>query len=88
LVDAFLEWKYRSYDGEGLLYGIEREDLVRIVEEVQDVIQSGKGEVDKVKVKEVDKKLKGCTNPEKVPGTALYVLSLSPLDYVEGDTDG
>jgi cyclin H len=70
-----LEWKYRSYDSanEGLLYGIEKDELIRIVQDIERVIVDGRGEVDKGKVKEIDKRLKGCTNPEKIPGTALLV---------------
>jgi len=76
LIDAFLEWKYRSYDGEGLLYGVERDELLEIIRDIEGVITGARGEVDKTKVKEIDKRLKGCSNPEKVPGTALYVTFL------------
>lgn len=48
--------------------------MLDLLNEVQDMSSAiGTGEVDVKKVREVDKRLKGCTNPEKIPGTALYV---------------
>lgn len=45
---------------------------MEILGEIEELIRGvGTDEVDLKKVKEVDKRLKGCTNPEKIPGTAL-----------------
>ena len=73
LVDDFLA---RRYESDPLIYGIEKAALVEILSEIENMIRAvGQGEVDLKKVKEVDKRLKGCTNPEKTPGTALSVFS-------------
>ena len=65
------------------MYGVEKERLKEILSEVEGLIKVvGDGEVDLKKVKEVDKRLKGCTNPEKVPGTALYVPSSSTSSFL------
>ena len=59
-------------------YGMERSLLEGILDEVQGEIDSVKdveGEVgkgmDMAAIKGVDRRLRGCTNPEKTPGTAL-----------------
>lgn len=91
LVDEFLA---RRYESDPLVYGIEKDALVEIVSEIEDMIRAvGKGEVDLKKVKEVDKRLKGCTNPEKIPGTALSVSSLwsvreTSTDVMAGISEG
>jgi len=41
-----------------------------ILEEIGEMVKSVP-EVDLKKVKGIDKRLRSCTNPEKVPGTAL-----------------
>ncbi|WWD19781.1 hypothetical protein CI109_104245 [Kwoniella shandongensis] len=56
-----------------LPYGIEKSRLLEILEQIEQMIESGGGELDLKKVKDVDKRLKQCTNPEKIPGTALYI---------------
>jgi cyclin H len=61
-------------------YGIERALLEGILDEIQGEISSvrdvdgdvGRG-MDMMAIKGVDKRLRMCTNPEKTPGTALYV---------------
>lgn len=52
-------------------FGATKTRVVEWIKEVAAVVQAAQGELDVKKVKEVDKRLKGCTNPEKVPGTAL-----------------
>lgn len=58
---------------------MEQSRLVQILDEVKRQIESvevdeaGEVAVDVKGVRGVDKRLKGCTNPEKTPGTALYV---------------
>jgi len=75
LVDNFLEWKYaaaESEEGGSVPYGAPIEVLKRVIAEVEDVIRDAPGtNPDIKKIKEVDKRLKACTNPEKIPGTAL-----------------
>jgi len=78
LVGPYLDWKYEGdepmeEDNGESPFGSAKDRLVEIIKEVADIIQ-GTGEVDFKKVKEVDKRLKGCTNPEKVPGSALLVF--------------
>jgi len=75
LVGSYLDWKY-GYDepmeednGESP-FGSTRDRTLEIIKEVAEIIEVA-GEMDMKKVKEVDKRLKGCTNPEKVPGSAL-----------------
>ncbi len=59
-------------------YGMEKGRLLEILTEIRQMIESvGDGEVDIKKVKGVDKRLRGCLNPEKIPGTALWVFQLS-----------
>lgn len=55
---------------EKIVYGMEKERLLQIVAEITALIDRVE-EVEIKKVKEVDKRLKACTNPEKVVGTAL-----------------
>jgi cyclin H len=55
---------------EKVVYGMKKERLLQILGDIEGMIK-GVGEVELKRVKEVDKRLKGCTNPEKVPGTAL-----------------
>jgi cyclin H len=85
LVISYLDWKYPTEDDqmtgeeeiEDMPFGSAKDRLLEIVKEVAEIINSARGDVDLKKVKEVDKRLKGCTNPEKVPGSALYVSSMS-----------
>ncbi|ODN99182.1 hypothetical protein I350_07341 [Cryptococcus amylolentus CBS 6273] len=83
LVDAFLELRYSTAAAATLqtnsdeeqpapLYGIEKTRLIEILEQIAKMIESDGRELGKDDVKPVDKRLKGYTNPEKVPGTALY----------------
>ncbi|GFZ50968.1 hypothetical protein JCM24511_08726 [Saitozyma sp. JCM 24511] len=55
---------------EKIVYGMEKERLLQVVAEITALIDRVE-EVEIKKVKEVDKRLKACTNPEKVVGTAL-----------------
>ncbi|WVF67261.1 hypothetical protein IAT40_002009 [Kwoniella sp. CBS 6097] len=55
------------------MYGMKKERLLEIVSDIEGMIKEGQVEIDVKKVKEVDKRLKQCSNPEKIPGTALYV---------------
>jgi cyclin H len=78
LVTSYLDWKYPSDDEpmseeqmEDLPFGSAKERLLEIIRDVAGIIGDAEVEVDIKKVKEVDKRLKGCTNPEKIPGTAL-----------------
>jgi cyclin H len=85
LVMSYLDWKYPTEDDqmtgeeeiEDMPFGSAKDRLLEIVKEVAEIIDSARGDVDLKKVKEVDKRLKGCTNPEKIPGSALYVSSMS-----------
>lgn len=80
LVDEFLSWRYED---DPSVYGVKEERLLNILDDIIAMIQgAGTGELDSdalAKVKEVDKRLKRCTNPEKVPGTALCVVPLCTL---------
>ena len=69
LVSTYLDSKY----ADPLAFGMERPRLEEILDEIETVI-AGVPEMDMKKVKDVDRRLKGCTNPEKIPGTALCVL--------------
>lgn len=55
------------------------EEVKRTIEEVasrlKDIVEGGKGAVDMERVKEVDRRLRLCSNPEKVVGSALSVAS-------------
>ncbi|KAL1410893.1 hypothetical protein Q8F55_001836 [Vanrija albida] len=77
LVDGFLEFRYaaaQATDGAGLPYGTSLEDLLRLTKEIEAVIRdAGSGAFDIKKIKEIDKRLKSCANPEKTPGSALYI---------------
>ncbi|WVW86328.1 hypothetical protein I302_108370 [Kwoniella bestiolae CBS 10118] len=88
LVEGYLEYKYFNIsesstgdlDGEGstgneaIPFGMEKDRLLEILNDIEMIIKrDGHGEFDLKKVKEVDKRLKNCTNPEKIPGTALHV---------------
>jgi cyclin H len=88
LVVSYIDWKYTSdngdepmteEDGREMPFGSAKDRLMGIIKEVADIIKSAEGEMDIKKVKEVDKRLKGCTNPEKVPGSALSV------NYIRGN---
>ena len=68
LVSAFLDWRYQSSPE---MYGISRERLDTIVKQIGELIIEHKEEVDLKAVKGIDKRLKMCTNPAKVPGSAL-----------------
>ena len=69
LVSTYLDGKY----ADPLAFGMERPRLEEILDEIESVI-AGVPEMDMKKVKDVDRRLKGCTNPEKIPGTALCVF--------------
>jgi cyclin H len=73
LVGAFLDWKYSTWPGEDedQPYGIAKERLLGILDDVEDLIKKGEAVPEKATLKGIDKRLKSCTNPEKVPGTAL-----------------
>nr|ODN89598.1 cyclin H [Cryptococcus depauperatus CBS 7841] len=68
LVESFLEQRYQYP-----LYGLTRSRLLEILDQIQEMISSTEGDIDLKKVKEIDKRLRQCTNPEKIPGTALYI---------------
>lgn len=74
LVMKYLEGKYgdseRMDDAEEP-FGTPKDRIEEILEQLADIVKAAQGDLDLKKVKEVDKRLKGCTNPEKVPGTAL-----------------
>ncbi|KJD99926.1 cyclin H [Cryptococcus gattii NT-10] len=59
--------------GPAPLYGMEKSRLLEILEQIEAIIQTAAVGLDVKKVKEVDKRLRQCTNPEKIPGTALYI---------------
>lgn len=76
LVDRFLEWRYDTADADevevhGPPYGMERGRLGQVLSDVGALVQEGLVELDLKVIKGIDKRLKSCTNPEKVPGTAL-----------------
>jgi cyclin H len=79
LVMSYIDWRYTKRNGEtmteeqtdNLPFGSTKERLLEIVQDVAAVIKGSEVDLDMKKVKEVDKRLKGCTNPEKIPGTAL-----------------
>lgn len=78
LVDTFLTWRYAETPEDELdgpakaVYGVEKDGLLAVLDEVEDCIKSaGDGIMDLKVVKQVDKRLRLCQNPEKVPGTAL-----------------
>lgn len=68
-----LDWRYDDVPDEVVPYGVAKEVLEGVLREIRGMIRAGEGEVevDMKAVKGVDKRLRGCTNPEKVPGTAL-----------------
>lgn len=76
VVRKYLDGKYDNADtAEGTeMFGAPKDQIFGWVETVADIIRAAQVDLDLKKVKEVDKRLKGCTNPEKVPGSALYVL--------------
>ncbi|WOO80987.1 Cyclin CCL1 [Vanrija pseudolonga] len=84
LVDSFLEFRYAAAsatEGAGLPYGLPLDDLLRLTKEIEGVIRdAGQGEFDMKTIKEIDKRLKSCTNPEKIPGTALYIKRKAEAD--------
>lgn len=57
--------------GPAPLYGMEKVRLLEILDQIEAIIRAVAVELDVKKVKEVDKRLRQCTNPEKIPGTAL-----------------
>ncbi|ORX39396.1 putative cyclin-dependent protein kinase regulator [Kockovaella imperatae] len=71
LVDEYLEWKYEE-NGE-TTFGLTKGRLVEILVELEAMIETGKTELDRKTVKDIDKRLKQCSNPAKIPGTALYI---------------
>lgn len=76
----YLNSKYASAgavddDDEGSQpFGASKESVIGWIEDAAETIREAQHSLDLKKVKEVDKRLKGCTNPEKVPGSALSVL--------------
>ncbi|WWC64757.1 uncharacterized protein I303_107368 [Kwoniella dejecticola CBS 10117] len=61
-------------DQQELPYGMTQVRLLDILRDIEGIIKTdGAIDIDMKKVKEIDKRLKNCTNPEKIPGTALYV---------------
>ena len=70
LVDELLEWKYAEKDVD-LPFGIPKDRLLEILGQVEEVIKTGEGDLDRKTVKDIDKRLKQCSNPAKIPGTAL-----------------
>lgn len=54
-----------------LPFGIELPKLLELVEQVQELILTAQTTFDMNEIKAVDKRLKRCANPAKVPGTAL-----------------
>ena len=74
LIDSFLEWRYSTAsEDEAPPYGLPRDRLLSIISDLEKLIQQGSAGLDLKKIKGIDKRLKSCTNPEKVPGTALYI---------------
>ncbi|KAK6909068.1 hypothetical protein I203_103079 [Kwoniella mangroviensis CBS 8507] len=82
LVEDYLERKYSTESTEDedeveiekLTFGMRKDRLLEILSNIEATIEKdGQSEIDLKKVKEIDKRLKNCTNPEKIPGTALYV---------------
>jgi cyclin H len=72
LVDSFLDWRYTQGQSEDdLAYGIAKDRLIELIQNIQTLIMDGAEELDLKRIKGIDKRLKSCTNPEKVPGTAL-----------------
>lgn len=78
LVDSFLSWRYElsmqddAEEPATAVYGVEREKLLTVLDEVEECIKTaGDGAIDLKAVKQIDKRLRLCQNPEKVPGTAL-----------------
>jgi cyclin H len=75
LYSSYLQVKYPGLEGQ-----LDREKLEAVVEEIARGIVAEEGRVvDMAKVKDVDRRLRTCTNPEKVPGSALYVYLQSRL---------
>ena len=71
VVDDFLQWQYTNTDDEEPAFGMSKERLLQVLETLEGLIMSGEGEMNLKKVKEVDKRLRQCSNPAKIPGTAL-----------------
>lgn len=73
VVQAYLGAKHGGLEGQA-----ERERLEGVLREVGRAIVQSQGEtVDMARVKDVDRRLRTCTNPEKIPGSALSVRRLS-----------
>lgn len=73
LVATYLEAKHPGLEGQ-----LERERLQRIMQDVgREIVRSQSELIDMARVKEVDRRLRTCSNPEKIPGSALYVSSQS-----------
>lgn len=70
-------------DEEGQPFGASKEDVIGWLESTAETIRAAQSDLNLKKVKEVDKRLKGCTNPEKVPGSALSVLTNPNVDIYE-----
>lgn len=80
VVDEFLDEKYANWtppdgydDEDGPMaypYGIPLPRLRAIIRDIQDLIRSTPP-LEQKQIKEIDKRLKNCINPERVPGTAL-----------------
>lgn len=86
LVDAFIDARYGEVDGNGVAngetvetvangggtpFGIPKTKLLEIIQQVQDMISTAQTSYGVDEIKKIDKRLKRCANPAKVPGTAL-----------------
>lgn len=81
VVDDFLADKYTTWtppngyadDEDGPLtypYGIPLDRLKTILDDIQNTVKNSP-DLEQKQIKEIDKRLKSCINPERVPGTAL-----------------
>ena len=69
LVATYLKAKHPGLEGQ-----LERDRLQQIIQDVgREIVRSQGESVDMTRVKEIDRRLRTCSNPEKIPGSALYV---------------
>jgi cyclin H len=67
LVGTYLEAKHPGLEGQ-----LERDRLQRIIQDIgREIVRSQGESVDMARVKDVDRRLRTCSNPEKIPGSAL-----------------
>ena len=71
LIDEFLDWQYNNVEEIEPAFGMPKERLLQVLDILEGLIKTGEGEMNLKKVKEVDKRLRQCSNPAKIPGTAL-----------------